>query len=112
MARTDVAVASNARVAAPVVEYERDPRGVGLFRRLSGAHAATLGGRGARPVVEVNGWWHGAIHASPQRFLGLAHLGNARPVAERSADLGETRSAGLEDPAQRLFRDREARRRR
>jgi hypothetical protein len=105
-----MADAVNARVAQ-VVEYHRDERGASLFRRLAGAHAAGLTGRATAPVVERTRAWHGRIHASPQQFRGLANIGTAQ-IAERAPELGDTRSAGLEDPAQRLFRDRAARRRR
>jgi hypothetical protein len=100
----------NARVTQSV-EYERDPRGASLFRRLSGAQADQLRGRATAPVVQRTAFWHGRIHASPQQFRGAANIGTA-PISERAPELGDTRSAGLEDPAQRLFRDRAARRRR
>jgi hypothetical protein len=103
--------AVNARVAQ-VVEFHRDERGASLFRRLAGAHAPGLRGQATAPVVDTRGaTWHGRIHASPQQFRGVANIGTA-PISERSPELGDTRSAGLEDPAQRLFRERAARRRR
>lgn len=106
-----MAEAVNARVTQ-VVEYHRDERGASMFRRLAGAHAPALRGQATAPVVDTRGaTWHGRIHASPQQFRGLANIGTA-PITERVTELGDTRSAGLEDPAQQLFRERSARRRR
>lgn len=115
MRRSDVAAASNARIV-PVVEYAGDSRGRSMFARLAGAHARGMTGRETTspPVVERNGWWHGRIHASPQRFHGLANLGVGAvgAVVERNAELTDVRSAGLENAAQRLFRSQAERRRR
>lgn len=114
MRRSDVAAAANARIV-PVVEYSGDQRGRSLFARLTGAHARGVTGREVTtpPVVERVAMWNGRIHASPQRFHGLANLGvgSVGYIAEKNSELTDVRSAGLEDPAQRLFRERAGRRR-
>ena len=106
---------SNASIEQ-LVEFHADPRGGAMFRRLAGVHARGITGREPTtpPVVERTSWWHGRIHASPQRFMGQAAAGKGSvpPVHEVAPELGDTRSAGLEDPAQRLIRERAARRQR
>lgn len=104
------AEASNARQVT-VVEYDRDPRGASLFRRLAGVHARGVTGHDTRPVYDPVSTWHGQI-AGRQRFMGQAQLGlGARPpVHEVAPELSDTRSAGLADPAQQLFAARAARR--
>ena len=104
--------AVNARVEQ-TVEFHRDERGASMFRRLTGAQARTLGGRGARSVVDPVTTWHGRIHASPQRFMGQAAAGKGAvpAVHEKAPELGDTRS-GVADPAQRLWASKAARRQR
>jgi hypothetical protein len=113
VARTDVRAASNARLV-PEVVYERDPRGLGMFRRLARVNQRGVSGTATAPVVERNGWWHGRIHVSPQRFVGLAHIGTGatRAYVKSTPELTDGRSAGLADPAQRLFAAKAARRQR
>lgn len=108
MARTDVATAVNARLV-PIVEYGPDPRGLGMFRRLSAVLQRGHRGQDGTRVVERWGTWHGYAQA-PQQFTGMAPLGNARPVTNRVSDLGDERSTQLSDAALAIFAERLKRR--
>lgn len=104
MAGTDVAAAINSRVV-PTVEYGVDPRGLGLFRRLSSvfqrAHRGTEGTRVLPRWETFNGY------AAPvQQMTGVAHLGNSRPVTPLVSELGNERSSQLNDAALQIFADR------
>jgi hypothetical protein len=106
-----VAGPANARVV-PHLVLDIDRRGWGLFSRLSGTYQRGLAGRETPPVIERNGWWHGPT-ISPQRFTGMASLATGgRPINERASEIGDKKSAGLDDPSLRVFRERAARRRR
>ena len=112
MPRTDVAAAANSRVGR-IVEYGTDPRGAGLFAALTGRTRRDLDG--ARPVVDPHRdggrTFHGYTN-TPQRFVGIAPLGLARPVSPTSSTMPNERSASaLNDGALRIFAERLARRR-
>lgn len=103
MARTDVAAAANARVTR-IVEYGVDPRGAGLFASLTGAASGVLAG--ALRVVDPQRRFNG-IAANPQKFVGLAPLGLARPVVKANAVLSDERASALiDDPSLRIFAER------
>lgn len=104
MARTDVAAAVNARLV-PIVEYGPDPRGLGMFRRLSGVLQRGHRGQDGTRIVERWDEWHGYA-AAPQQFTGMAPLGDARPVTARVSDLGDERSSQLNDAALNIFANR------
>lgn len=105
MARTDVGSAVNARPTT-IVEYGVDPRGLRLFRGLAGVLQRGIAGTDGTRVLERNAEWNGYAVA-PQQFTGMAPLGNARPVVERSSELADERAAGaLTDGALRIFADR------
>jgi hypothetical protein len=110
VARTDVAAAANARVRQ-VVDYGLDTRGAGLFAALNRRAQHEL--NGATPVVDPDRarTFHG-VTATPQRFLGLAPLGLARPVSPTSSTMPHERSASaVNDGALRIFAERLKRRR-
>jgi hypothetical protein len=106
--------AANSRMRS-VVEYTVDRRGWGMFSRLAGRAQMGIAGTETRRVIDrtaPSNSWNGRIHASPQRFVGLANLSSAAiPRTDRVAELSDAKSAGLETGAQRLFRERMARRR-
>lgn len=110
-ARTDLAAAVNARIGQ-IVEYGPDRRpGVGIFAALNGRVGREL--NGTRAVVDpISGSsFHGYTN-TPQRFVGIAPLGVARPVTPTTSTLGDEREANpLNDGALRIFAQRLARRR-
>ena len=103
---TDVAAAANARIVQDV-DYTLERRGWAMFARLSGMGQRGIAGQNTAPVIEPNRTFHGPL-MTPQRFVGLAGLG--RTVVEPTQQLGGQRSAGLQDPALRIFAERMRRR--
>lgn len=99
---------ANARLVTDVV-FETDRRGWGLFARLSGIHQRGISGQDSAAVIERHGYWSGPT-VGPQRFVGLASTSTARPVSQRATEIGDARSAGLDDPARRIFAERMRRR--
>lgn len=99
---------ANARVETDLV-FETDRRGWGIFARLSGIHQRGISGRNGAAVIERHGYWSGPT-VGPQRFTGMASTATARPISERAAEIGDARSAGLDDPARRIFAERMRRR--
>ena len=109
MARTDDRQAINARRVS-VVEYGPDPRGWGMFARLSGFLQRGHAGREGRRVIDTQESFSGAVATAPQSFSGMAPLGRARPLTADTAELSDERAAGaLEDGALRIFAERLAR---
>lgn len=105
MARAGDGTAINAQ-RVTVVAYGPDPRQWGFFRRLSGVLQRAQMGREGTRVLDPVTTFHGTVD-SGQRFTGLAPLGVAGPVVERTAELGDERSAGLfDDTATRIFAER------
>lgn len=111
MARTDAAAAINATIE-PAVTYHTDPRGLGLFARLTRAITGPLLGRTGQHVYPSPNDYHGPL-ISPQRFTGMARLGTARPVNQHSSTLSAEREANpLLDAANTAFLERMQRGRR
>jgi hypothetical protein len=106
VAGTDVAAAANARVVS-TVEYTVQQRGWRSWFALASLQQRALAGRNSAPVMaRHDGNFHGYA-ASPQRMTGLAPLAlSGRVVAKASSELVDERSAGLDDPALRIFRER------
>lgn len=104
MTRTDVTTAVNARLV-PIVEYGPDPRGLGMFRRLSAVLQRGHRGQDGTRVLPRWGEWNGYA-AAPQQFTGMAPLGVARPVTDRTSELGDERSSQLNDSALSVFANR------
>ena len=105
MARTDVTAAINSTID-PAVTYHTDPRGASMVRRLAGSIGDVVAGRTGqwvyRPTATFNGY-----AVSPQRMIGTARLGEARPVVSRSSTLTAQKEASpLNDTATRIFYER------
>lgn len=109
--RTDIAAASNARVGPPIVEYETDPRGLRAFLAATADVADRLNPTtsGQRFYVGPNNWHGDTI--SPQAFTGLAQLGRARVVSERSSRMSREREASPTNAAAMAVFAERARRR-
>jgi len=96
--------AINARTV-PIVEYGIDPVGwrmfAGLSRVLQRATSAGEGLAAVRRGADFTGYT-----ASPQSFRGMAPLGLSKPVVRANTEIGDERSALLDDTAMRIFAER------
>ena len=102
MARTDLSVASNARVVS-TVEYGVEQRGWRTWFALASRQQQTLAGRDSLRVGPNNAEFNGYA-ASPQKMVGLAPLALAgRVVTPNTSQLVDDRSTALDDPALRIF---------
>lgn len=104
---------ANARTV-PITEFAVDRRGWGMFARLAGVHQRGIDGTAGTRVLDpetasAGGRYTGSTSAVVQRFLGVAPLGLARPVAPTTSTLPEERAAGLADLPLRIFAERLAR---
>lgn len=94
----------------PVVTYGTDPHGAHTFAALNSA--AGRGLTGQRAVVRRGSTFSGWIAGPQQLTAGLANLGRGRPAAPATSTLDQEKSLQLTDPAQRIFYERMARRKR
>lgn len=105
MARTDVAAAINARVV-PIVEYDPDPRGWGMFARLARVFQRGHTGHDGTRVLDLQQRFTGLLD-SPQMMTGMAPLGSGLPVVKEGSVLADERAAGvLTDTSMRIFAER------
>jgi hypothetical protein len=95
----------------PVLVHGYDQRGTRMFRRIAAASVRGVSLRETPAVVEKVSYWHGAMHTL-QRFTGMGYLGAAQLTASKpTPELADGHSAGLTDPAARLWAERASRRR-
>lgn len=105
-ARTDATTAAVNAVPAGVVDYGPDPRGWQQFAALAGAHHRTLTAQ--RAVIDTSHTTSTSWHRPLQRLRGLAPLvlGSGRAVTKRSSVIGDERSDGLDNAAERILAER------
>ncbi|MBN9327808.1 MAG: hypothetical protein BGO38_07905 [Cellulomonas sp. 73-145] len=110
-ARTDAAAAVN-QTTDPIATYHIDPRGWSFFARLSGFVQRSNAGTNGSHVYAAQPIFTGYA-APPQQYTGMAPLGLAAPVIDRTATLQDQKeSSPLNDTALRIFAERLARGRR
>lgn len=105
MARTDVAAAANLTVE-PVPIYHPDAHQLGRGRALASDLLGSLLGRSGQHVFTPTAEYHGYVQ-NPQRFVGVAGLGNPRVVSPRSSVLSDERAASpLNAAAEQVWLER------
>lgn len=105
MPSTDMGSAINSRLTT-AVEYGPDPRGWGMFSRLSRVLQRGISGTTGTRVVDTQERFNGYTR-SPQSFTGMAPLGLAAPIVKSTSVLSDERTAGaLDDTALRIFAER------